>query len=128
MPSKRYRDADCLRDIIDNIARIESHVEGMDRDGLRNDDLRYDAVERCLERICEAAFRLANRADELMPEQPWRAIRGLGNRLRHGYDQIDTDILWNVVAERLPGLKADVAKALAGLTGDPGGQTGETQP
>jgi uncharacterized protein with HEPN domain len=91
----------------------------VDRDTLRNDGLRYDAVERCLERICDAAFRLGDRAGELLPEQPWRAIRGLGNRLRHGYDQIDTDIVWNVVSERLPSLKADATGALEGLAGNP---------
>ena len=119
VPSKRYRDADSLQDIIDNIVRIERYVEGMDRETLRNDGLRYDAVERCLERICEAAYRLGDRGGELLPEQPWRAIRGLGNRLRHGYDQIDTDIVWNVVSERLPGLKSDAAAALEGLASNP---------
>lgn len=76
VPSKKYRDADCLQDIIDNIVQVERYIEGVDRDTLRNDDLRYDAVERCLERICEVAFRLGDRAGELLPEQPWRAIRG----------------------------------------------------
>jgi uncharacterized protein with HEPN domain len=48
----------------------------------------------------------------LLPGQPWKGIRGLGNRLRHAYDQIDTAILWNVVSERLPSLKAEAATAL----------------
>ncbi len=120
VPSRRYREADCLQDIIDNIVRIGRYVEGLDIDTLRNDDLRYDAVEPCLERICEAAFRLGDRAYELLPQQPWRAIRGLGNRFRHGYDQIDTSILWNVVSERLPSLKADAAEAMERLTDNPG--------
>ena len=115
MPSKRYRNADSLQDIIDNIARIERHVEGIDQDGLRNDELRHDAVERCLERICEAAFRLGDGANELLPAQPWADIRSMGNRLRHGYDQIDISIIWNVISERLPGRKADATKALERL-------------
>lgn len=120
VPSKRYPDADCLQDIIDNIVRIERYVDGLDLDTVRNDDLRYDAVEPCLERICEAAFRPGDRAGKLLPQQPWRAIRGLRNRLRHGYGQIDTNILWNVVSERLPSLKAEAAGALEGLAGNPG--------
>jgi uncharacterized protein with HEPN domain len=83
---------------------------------LRSDELRHDAVERCLERICEAAFRLGDRADELLPAHPWGDIRGLGNRLRHGYDQIDINIVWNVVSERQPSLKADAVAALEGLS------------
>jgi uncharacterized protein with HEPN domain len=115
VPSKQYREADCLQDIIDNIARIERHVAGLDHHGLRADELRHDAVERCLERICEAAFRLGDRAELLLPAQSWRGIRGLGNRLRHGYDQIDTNIVWNVVSERLPSLKAGAVAALERL-------------
>jgi len=37
-----------------------------------------DAVERCLERICEGAVRLGRKATELMPDQPWAGIRAWG--------------------------------------------------
>jgi uncharacterized protein with HEPN domain len=93
VPSKHYREAGCRQDIIDNIARIERHADGLDQDSLRSDELRSDAAERCLERICEAAFRLGDRADALLPAHPWPDIRGLGNRLRHGCDQIDLNIV-----------------------------------
>ena len=95
--------------------RIEAYIDGLDRDGLENDSLRHDAVERCLERICEAAVRLGDQAEVLLPTHPWADIRGMGNRLRHAYDQIDVRILWNVVSERLPGLKADAAIVLKRL-------------
>ena len=65
--------------------------------------------------ICEAAVRLGEKAAELAPSQPWGDIRGLGNRLRHAYDCIDLDILWNTVRDRLPSLKADAEQALMGL-------------
>jgi uncharacterized protein with HEPN domain len=52
-----------LRDILDNIARIEAYLAGRDRHALEaNGQVRDAAIERCLERICEAAFRLGNRA------------------------------------------------------------------
>jgi uncharacterized protein with HEPN domain len=119
VPSKDYRAADCLQDIVDNIARIERYIEGLDQDGLAKDELRHDAVERCLERICEATCRLGDRVVVLMPDQPWRAIRGMGNRLRHAYDGIDIGIVWNVVAKRPPDLKADAAAALERLMDTP---------
>ena len=37
------------------------------------------------------------------------------NRLRHAYDRIDLDVLWNTVRDRLPSLKADAQQALVGL-------------
>jgi uncharacterized protein with HEPN domain len=76
-----------------------------------------DAVERCLERICEAAHRLGGRAAQLMPNQPWSDIRRMGNRLRHAYDRLDLDIVWNTAGDLLPLLAADARHALVQLRG-----------
>ena len=114
MPS-RHDPAASLADILENLQRIEGYVTGLDREAFGGDTLRRDAVERCLERICEAAFRLGEKAAELASSQPWGDIRGMGNRLRHAYDRIDLDVLWNTVRDRLPSLKADVELALVGL-------------
>lgn len=118
--SRRHHVADCLEDMLDNIARIEGYTADLDRATLERDGLRRDAVERCLERICEAAHRLGDRAAVLMPDQAWVDIRGMGNRLRHAYDQIDLAVVWNVITERLPHLKADAAQALERLWTDGG--------
>ena len=104
-----------LEDIVDTITRIERYDAGLQADDLAQDGLRYDAVERCLERICEAAFRLGDAASELMPDQPWLDIRGMGNRLRHAYDRVDLAIVWHVVSNRLPELRADATAAMAKL-------------
>jgi uncharacterized protein with HEPN domain len=59
----------------------------LDRQAFEQNEAMRDAVERCIERVCEAAYRLGQRAEELMPGQPWGDIRGMGNRLRHAYDR-----------------------------------------
>ncbi len=74
----------------------------MDRATFGSDSRTWDAVERCLMRLSEAAIRLGAEAERLCPEQPWRDIRGLGNHLRHAYDRIDADELWNIVRRDLP--------------------------
>jgi uncharacterized protein with HEPN domain len=58
----------------------------MDVTAFEKDKKTYDAVERCLERISEAAAKLGDLAPALMPDQPWQEIRALGNRLRHEYE------------------------------------------
>lgn len=105
----------CLADIIENIERIGTYVGGMDRDGFQRDGRTRDAVERCLERICEAAVRLEDHAATLMPDQPWADIRGMGHHLRHGYDRISVPIIWNAIRVELPALENDVRRALARL-------------
>lgn len=77
----------CFLDILENIERISGYVSGMTEDEFRHDGRTCDAVERCLERVCEAAFRFGDDATRLVPGQPWGKIRGMGNRLRHGYDR-----------------------------------------
>jgi uncharacterized protein with HEPN domain len=105
----------CLADMLENIERIASYVAGLNRDEFQGDGRTRDAVERCLERICEAAFRLGDQAARLMPDQPWGEIRGMGNRLRHGYDRVTFSVIWHAVQDELPSLHADVRCALAQL-------------
>jgi uncharacterized protein with HEPN domain len=105
-----------LADIIENAERIEQYLRGIDRAAFASNGLMRDAVERCLERVCEAAHRLGERAAELMPNQPWADIRGMGNRLRHAYDRISLDVIWNAACNDLPCLAADARRTLAQLS------------
>jgi uncharacterized protein with HEPN domain len=114
LPSE-HDPVDSVADIIENADRIESYLAGMDRQTFEKDGRTRDAVERCLERICEAAHRLGTRAEELMPGQPWGDIRGMGNRMRHAYDRVSLDIVWNTARDRLPALAAEARRAMAQL-------------
>jgi uncharacterized protein with HEPN domain len=111
----RHAPAESLADLIENAERIMAYLAGMDRNAFAGSGLVRDAVERCLERVCEAAHRLGDQAAELMPDQPWGDIHGMGNRLRHAYDRISLDVVWNAVHHDLPGLAADARRALAHL-------------
>lgn len=121
MPS-RHDPADSLTDIIENADRIESYLRGVDRDGLAHDGLLRDAAQRCLERVCEAAHRLGSGGADLMPDQPWDDIRGLGNWLRHAYDRISLDIIWNAVRYDVPNLATAAKQALERLRAEGGGK------
>lgn len=110
MPS-RHNPADSLCHIIDNAERVARYLAGMNRQAFEENETVRDAVERCIERVCEAAHRLGVRADELMPDQPWGDIRGMGNRLRHAYDRVDVEIVWNTAKVRLPQLAAAAQQA-----------------
>ena len=89
MSSKSYQLA-LLSDIVQNVERIQNYVGDLRRDDFERDARTQDAVERCLERICEAAVRLGDDADAIVPEQPWNEIRGMGKWLRHAYDRVDS--------------------------------------
>jgi len=48
-------------------------------------------------------------------KQPWQKVRALGNRLRHEYDAITQDRLWDIVQIDLPALRAACEDALRRL-------------
>jgi uncharacterized protein with HEPN domain len=104
-----------LQDIIENAEAIQRYTAGMDLTAFSRDDKTRDAVERCLERISEAAAKLGDLATVLMHDQPWQKIRAFGNRLRHEYDDIREDRLWDIVQNDLTMLRAACEKALQRL-------------
>ena len=67
-------------------------------------DLFQLAMVRLVEIIGEAASRLSKETHAASANIPWPQIISTCNRLIHGYDQIDHDILWNILTQDLPPL------------------------
>lgn len=66
------------------------------------------AVERELQIISEAAYRLAGDAEILCPGIPWHEVRAIGNVLRHGYHAIHDELIWKTIHSDLATLKTEV--------------------
>lgn len=62
------------------------------------------ALTRLIEILGEAANRVSKTTRGRHPEIPWHKIVGMRNRLIHGYDVTDTDILWDTITDDLPPL------------------------
>ena len=85
----------------------------MDFEKFRDDRKAIAAVERMLLTISEPGKRLGPEVEMLCPGQPWHKIRGMGNWLRHQYDRVDLQSVWDTATDDLPPLKAAVLLALA---------------
>ena len=101
-----------FEDILGSIRLIEQFVRGMDLEAYRLDEKTQAAVERKMLIISEAAIRLKADAEVLCPGVPWRDIRGSGNWLRHQYDSVDVETIWNTIQDDLPPLRIAVEGAL----------------
>lgn len=110
MPSNQPVDA--LEDILENIARIERFIGGLDEVAFSADDKTIFSVQYALLAISEAARRLGDHAERLCPDVAWADIRGLGNWLRHGYDRIDPTVIWSTVQADLRPLQLAAMLAL----------------
>jgi uncharacterized protein with HEPN domain len=110
VPSSRPTDR--FNDIIYNIDAIARYTQGMTKQQFLTDARTFDATQHCLLRISEAAKKLGALAKELVPDQPWRDIRGIGNRLRHEYDKIDRRQIWEIVVNDLAPLRAGCMQAI----------------
>lgn len=79
-------------------------ARGKSRADLDTDRKLNLSLVRLLEVVGEAAGRVPKPEQDRYPAIPWMEIISLRNRLIHGYDQVDFDILWTIVTEDLPTL------------------------
>ena len=100
------RSARHLEQILANISLLRDYTRGMSKQAFLDDQKTRDAVERCLQRITEAARRIGDRLDQAYPELELHKLRQFGSVLRHDYDDIDPDLVWVAVTRRLPDLEA----------------------
>ena len=77
-----------------------SYVEGMDKDEFLADKRTQQAIILNIVVIGEAATKLAKDHPEFIdqhPDVPWRNIKGMRNRIAHGYFDINLDTVWDTV-------------------------------
>jgi uncharacterized protein with HEPN domain len=79
-------------------------AQGKTRDGLERDRVLQLALTRLVEIVGEAAAQIPAEVRAKHPSFPWRAAVGMRNRLIHGYDVLDLDVLWDTITTDLPRL------------------------
>ena len=98
--------------MLDHASEAVSLAAGKARADLDNDRLLQLALTRLVEIVGEAASRVPKELQDRHTGVPWREIVSARNRLIHGYDFVDFDILWEIVATDLPALVPQIEEAL----------------
>ncbi|MHB0877441.1 MAG: HepT-like ribonuclease domain-containing protein [Anaerolineae bacterium] len=93
-----------LLDILSAAKLARTYVRDKSRDDFLADTQCQDAVVRRLEIIGEAARRVSSEARASLPELPWHAMIGMRNLMIHEYDEVDLEVVWATVQNRLPAL------------------------
>jgi uncharacterized protein with HEPN domain len=92
---------------------IAEYSGGLTRDSFQADRRTVDAVVRNLEVLGEAAKHIPPEIRALHPDIDWRGMTGLRDLLAHDYFDVDEDILWEVVSQRIPELRAALPRLRA---------------
>ena len=101
-----------FRHMLDHAMEAMAMVRGKNRSDLDSDRMLELSLVRLVEIIGEAAARVGTESREKYPSIPWLQIIGMRNRLVHGYDAIDLDVLWDTIVDDLPPLIAELEKIL----------------
>ncbi|SJM94240.1 DUF86 domain-containing protein [Crenothrix polyspora] len=83
------------------------YVEGMPKEDFMADTRTQQAVIMNLIILGEAATKLIKDYSEFLdqyPDVPWRSMKGMRNRIAHGYFDINLDTVWETVQMSLPQL------------------------
>src|SRR5712692_4427336 len=100
-----------LEDIRQAISKIQNYVAGVPRHTFEQDDRTLDAVVRNLEIIGEAAKMVPDSVRASYPTIEWRKIAVLRDVLAHQYFEVDLDIIWDIIQNKLPELDKQLGKS-----------------
>lgn len=92
-----------------------AYVEGFDEMEFRADKRTQQAVMMNLIVLGEAATQLLKNHSTFLarhPEVPWTSMKGMRNRMAHGYFEINLTVVWETVRTALPSLLSQLPPIL----------------
>jgi uncharacterized protein with HEPN domain len=98
---------DTLDQMLTAASDARRFVDGMSKEDFLADKRTQQAVVMSLVIIGEASARIMDKHSEFVagnPEIPWRGMRGMRNRVAHGYFDVNLDVVWDTIQIALPDL------------------------
>jgi uncharacterized protein with HEPN domain len=108
--TREYRDY--VQDILQAIDETAEFTAGLSFEEFARDRRTVNAAIRSLEVLGEAAKRIPNRLCAQAPGIPWKRMAGMRDKLIHEYFGVDLGIVWAVIHQELPPLRAGVKRLL----------------
>lgn len=101
-----------IQDILEAASRAQRFVEGYDFETFQEDERTIFATIRALEIIGEATKQIPPEVRAQAPDVPWRAMAGMRDKLIHSYVNVDIDVVWQTVTQRLPNIIPELERLL----------------
>ena len=107
----KQRHEDYLNHMIHAIDAALSYVDGLGLPDFLEDKRTQQACIMNVLIIGEAATKLMNEYPNFVTQHPqieWRSMRGMRNRIAHGYFDINLEVVWETLQTALPDLQAKI--------------------
>ena len=98
--------------ILDAINSVQTQMNGITKEQFENSELLQGFVERKLEIIGEATKRIQDDFKKEHPNIPWKDMAGMRDILIHQYTEVDEDIVWKTITQKLNPLKESIDSIL----------------
>jgi len=106
-----------LDDLIEAAGRVREVLGDLTLEAFEADWQRHWLAQRGIEIISEASRHFPPEMKARHPDIPWTKVAGIGNVLRHGYEDVAAPILWKIIREDLPQLVQVCREELAAVQG-----------
>lgn len=110
-PEQDSRLGDYLAHMLEAISLARTYTEGMNKQDFLDDKRTQQAVILNLLTLGEAASHIARLYPAFCdkhPQLPWKQMRGMRNRMAHGYFDINLEIVWETISNNLPELETAI--------------------
>lgn len=109
-----------MNHILDAISEIEAYLQNADYETfLKHSMMRFACIKQ-LEIIGEASVHISEEIKMKSREIEWGQIKGMRNIYVHEYFGIDSKLVWEIINDDLPELKAKVVNILVHLSENQG--------
>ena len=93
-----------IKKVVTDLSFIVEHTGGLSKADLQANEILIDSVMFRLIQIAENADKLTEEFKGQHAAIPWRAMKGLRNRIVHEYGNVDLGVVYDTVRNDIPQL------------------------
>ena len=100
-----------LKKVITDLEFVVKHTENIGKYELEENEILVDSVMFRLIQISENANKLSDEFKQNHESIPWRAIKGMRNKIVHDYGSVDLGVVYDTVKEDMPELLRELKES-----------------